>query len=98
MIDAGPYVDWKIEQMGPAAMINTGSDTDIGGHISALGHEPHNYVTIYVAVDDLKAHVDKAESLGAKTMVPPTEVPGMGHFAWITTPEGNIIGLWKAQA
>ena len=87
--------DWKVEQYGPAAMINTGDSTGIMGHINSLGHEPHNYVCIYAQVDDLPASIKKAESLGGKAMIPPTEVPGMGHFAWIKDPEGTIFGLWK---
>lgn len=87
--------DWKIEAHGPAAMIATGATTGIQGHITALGHEPHNYVTVYVQVDDLQAYLDRATSLGGKTLIPPMEVPGMGHFAWMTDPEGNVIGLWK---
>jgi predicted enzyme related to lactoylglutathione lyase len=86
---------WGIEDMGPASMINTGHDTGIHGHISALGHEPHNYVTVYAQVDDLQACLEKAEKLGGKTIVPPTEVPQAGHFAWFSDPEGNVIGLWK---
>lgn len=87
--------DWKTEVAGPAAMISTGSDEGIQGHITALGHEPFNYVTIYVQVDDLQAYLDKAESLGGKAIIPPTEVPGMGAFAWFSDIDGNTIGLWK---
>jgi hypothetical protein len=87
--------DWKIEQHGPAGMISTGQNLGIQGHISALGHEPHNYLTVYVQVDDLQAYLNRAGKLGGKTLVPPTEVPGMGHFAWLADPEGTIIGLWK---
>ena len=86
---------WKTELAGPAAMISTESNEGIGGHISALGHEPHNYVTIYVQVADIQAHLDKAESLGGKTIIQPTEVPGMGRFAWFSDLDGNTIGLWK---
>jgi predicted enzyme related to lactoylglutathione lyase len=86
---------WQIEPAGPAAMISTGSHDGIAGHISALGHEPHHYVTTYAQVDDIQAHLAKAESLGGKTVVPPTEVPGMGHFAWFSDLDGNTIGLWK---
>ena len=68
----------------------------IAGHITSLGHEPHNYVTVYVAVEDLPAALKKAEGLGGKTIIPPTEVPGMGQFAWFADPDGNTIGLWKA--
>ncbi len=91
----GKLFDWKFNAHGPAAMIDTGTKEGIGGHINALGHEPHNYVTIYVQVDDLQAYLDKAATLGGKTIVPPMPVPGMGEFAWMGTPEGSIIGLWK---
>lgn len=89
--------DWSAQTHGPAAMLSTGSSAAIQGHITALGHEPHKYVLFYVQVDDLKAYLDKAAALGAKTVVPPTEVPGMGHFAWLSDPEGRIVGLWKAK-
>lgn len=87
---------WKSSAYGPATMLDTGSKEGIGGHISSLGHEPHNYTVIYAAVDNLEASIAKAKSLGGNVMIPPTEVPGMGHFAWITDPEGAIMGLWKA--
>jgi len=87
---------WKIEQQGPAAMIDTqGGGMGIDGHITALGHEPHNYVTLYAQVNDLQAYLKKAEEQGGKTVIPPQEVPGMGHFAWFADPDGNVIGLWK---
>lgn len=69
----------------------------IGGHINSLGHPPHQYVTVYAMVDDIPATLKKAEGMGGKTLVPMTEVPGMGHFAWFQDPEGNAIGLWKAM-
>jgi hypothetical protein len=87
--------DWNIQAMGPAQMVATGSTTGIQGHITSLGHEPHNYVTVYVQVADLAAYLKKAETLGGKTLVPPTDVPGMGKFAWLADPEGTIVGLWK---
>ena len=86
---------WQTEPAGPAAMISTGSDEGIQGHITALDHEPFNYVTIYVQVENIQACLDKAESLGGKTLIPPTEVPGMGAFAWFADIDGNTIGLWK---
>lgn len=89
--------DWTIESMGPADMINTGSDTGIAGHITTPEQEPHNYVTIYVSVEDLQAAIAKAEELGGKIIVPPTEVPEAGHFALIADPEGTTIGLWKPK-
>jgi uncharacterized protein len=88
--------DWKLQSMGPAAMIaaETGG---IGGHMTALGHEPHHYTIFYVEVDDVAAYLKKAESLGGKTLVPPVKIP-TGTFAWMQDPEGNTVGLWKASS
>ncbi|MCA9286136.1 MAG: VOC family protein [Phycisphaerales bacterium] len=98
----GKLFDWEFQDYGGTQMIaNIGAGPDgkggpgIGGHVSALGHEPHHYVTVYAQVDDLQATLDKATSLGGKVVVPPTEVPNMGHFAWFTDPDGNCMGLWK---
>ena len=52
-------------------------------------------MTIYAQVDDLQATIDHAVKLGGKMLVPPQEVPNMGHFAWIQDPDGNMIGIWK---
>jgi predicted enzyme related to lactoylglutathione lyase len=86
---------WKIQEAGPAAMIDAGKG--ITGHITALGHEPHHYTIFYVEVDDVQAYIDKATKLGAKMLVPPVPIP-TGTFAWIQDPEGNTIGLWKPAA
>jgi predicted enzyme related to lactoylglutathione lyase len=86
---------WEVSDSGPAKMIDTGSKEGIAGHFMSLGHEPHNYFTAYAQVDNLEAYLKKAESLGGKTLIPPQEVPGMGHFAWFQDPEGTCFGLWK---
>jgi predicted enzyme related to lactoylglutathione lyase len=86
--------DWKVEDAGPAIFIQTGDG--VGGHISALGHEPHNYTIFYVKVDDVKTYLDKATALGGKMLVPPVAIP-TGTFAWFADPEGNTIGLWQEK-
>lgn len=97
---------WNMQAYGPASMIDTGNCTNdgkvagppnINGHINSLGHEPHNYCVVYAMVDDLEGTIKKAQELGGSPLVPPQEVPGMGHFAWIKDPEGTIFGLWKAM-
>jgi predicted enzyme related to lactoylglutathione lyase len=87
---------WKMTPYGPAAMIDTGSSDGIKGHINTLGHEPHNYVTIYIEVDDIPKTLETAGQNGGKMLVPMQAIPGMGHFAWMADPDGNIIGLWKS--
>jgi predicted enzyme related to lactoylglutathione lyase len=56
-----------------------------------------NYVTIYVEVQDLQAMLDKAEALGGKTLVPPTDIPNTVSFAMFADPEGNVVGLVKSR-
>ena len=83
---------WNIQQMGPAAMIDTGGG--ITGHITELGHEPTRYTIFYVEVEDVQACLEKAGALGGKTLVPPVDIP-TGTFAWMQDPQGNTVGLWK---
>ncbi len=78
-------------------MVDTG-EQGLGGDIRQTdkdGMPP--YVTFYVQVDDLQAYLDKAKELGGKIMVPPTPIPNMGAFALFTDPEGQILGLFKAD-
>jgi predicted enzyme related to lactoylglutathione lyase len=76
-------------------MIDTGSP--VSGHVSCLGHEPRHYTMFYVRVEDVGAYLEKAVSLGGKSLVPPIDVP-TGTFAWFADPEGNTIGLFKPCA
>jgi predicted enzyme related to lactoylglutathione lyase len=59
------------------------------------GYEGH--VTFYVAVPEVEAALQKAESLGGTRRMGPDQIPGtdidIGHF---TDPEGHLIGLVEA--
>lgn len=51
----------------------------------------------YIAVAKVDEAVAKAERLGAKVMMGKTPVPGMGWFAQLTDPEGNVIAVWETD-
>jgi uncharacterized protein len=89
--------DWKIDANNPMGygLVDTGGDGGIGGGIGQSTDGAPNYLTVYVQVDDLQSYLDKAEKLGAKTLVPPTEIPNTVTFAMFQDPEGNTIGLLK---
>ncbi|HJZ88695.1 MAG TPA: VOC family protein [Polyangia bacterium] len=87
---------WQINEVGPAAMITTGADRGIQGHITTLGHEPYNYVNVYVEVDRLEAYLERAKSLGATVTIGPVPIP-QGRFAWIKDPEGTLVGLLEPK-
>ncbi len=86
--------DWKIAPTPMGAQVDPGAG--IPGQIVSLGHEPHQYTTFYVQVDDVAASIEQAVSLGGKSLVGPVEIP-IGTFAWISDPGGNSVGLWKPK-
>lgn len=57
------------------------------------GQAPVNYI----AVEDVDDFVGRAERLGAKVMMGKHPVPGMGWFAQLTDPEGNIFAIWETD-
>jgi predicted enzyme related to lactoylglutathione lyase len=64
----------------------------IGGGIGP-SQEGSAFVTFYVETDDVQASLDKAESLGGKTVQPPMDIPGGPKIALFADPQGNVIGL-----
>src|SRR5579863_1027575 len=53
----------------------TNSDSGIAGHITSLGHEPYQYVTFYIKVDDISAMLTKITAAGGKKIVGPYPLP-----------------------
>jgi uncharacterized protein len=76
-----------------ASMLNTNSDKGVQGHITALGHEPAHYVTVYIEVDDIPAYLSKITAAGGKKIVGPIKLPDGKQFAWFMDPDSNVIGL-----
>ena len=90
----GDLFGWNIDannewQYGTVVAGEGGINGGIAGD-----HEGGNRVTIYTAVDDLQAYLDKAERLGAKVLMPPTDM-GIVEIAMFMDPGGNVAGLVK---
>lgn len=47
----------------------------------------------YITVDDVDARAAEAKKLGGETLVPPTDIPGVGRFCVIRDPQGATISL-----
>jgi len=89
--------DWHVDANNPMnyGMVDTHTNgKGIGGGITANPMQ-QSMVTVYVEVDDLQATLDKAEKLGGKTIMPPTEIPNMVTFALFSDPAGNTVGIIK---
>ena len=91
--------DWQVAAdpgMGGYGLVDTGAgEGAIGGGIGPSEAPGDAGVKIYVRVPDLQAALDRAEALGGKALVPPTDLPaGYGRFAVLADPDGNAVGLW----
>ena len=68
----------------------------IGGGVgSSPDGQPHT--TVYVQTDDLAKTLERAESLGATTIMQPMEMETV-EFAQFADPVGNAFGLWRQIA
>lgn len=87
---------WNINADNPMnyGMVD-GGDGGIGGGITG---DQQAFVTVYVTVDDLNATLKKAESLGGRTLMPPTDVPDGPKIAMFADPDGNSIGIMLPPA
>jgi hypothetical protein len=71
------------------------SQEQLGGGFSQIGeYTDAGDVVIYVGTADVDASLARATELGATTLVPKTEIPGMGFMGIFRDPTGNKIGLW----
>jgi predicted enzyme related to lactoylglutathione lyase len=66
----------------------------IPGGIGPSQNGEVGWVTFFVEVDDLQAHLSRAEELGGTIVGPPKEVPQAGlTFAFVADPEGHVVGI-----
>jgi predicted enzyme related to lactoylglutathione lyase len=72
--------------------VHTGRGGIDGGIGSSPDGKPH--VTLYATVDDLAKTLERAESLGGRTLMQPTTM-GNIEFAQFLDPQGNVFGLFK---
>jgi uncharacterized protein len=98
--------DWKVDADNPmeygmvAREDNKAANGDLGIG-GGIGQGPEGYeghVTFYVAVPDVEAALQKAESLGGTRVMGPEKIMDMVELGQFKDPEGNVIGVVKDQA
>jgi len=83
-----PYNLWQ----GPRGPL--GGVMALTADLKEMGVPPHWLA--YVAVGDIAASLQRAGRLGAKVLVPSTDIPRVGRFAVLSDPQGAAIGLFMA--
>jgi uncharacterized protein len=92
----GDLFGWKINADNP---MNYGIVDNAGEGINGgVGQSPQGdaHITWYVQVPSIDETLQKAEGMGAKTVMPRTEMD-MVTMALIEDPEGNVVGLVEGQ-
>lgn len=93
----GSLFGWKISEV-PAPMdygMVAREDAGIEGGIGASPNGGEGHTTFYVWTEDPAATLSRAEDLGARAVLSPTELPGGGVIALLADPEGHPVGLYK---
>lgn len=94
----GELFGWTFDRMEgemPYSGITTPvSDRPSGGLFDSGGRFP-NYGVFYVTVEDVSATVAKAETLGAKVVMPPTTTDRGLAFAQLRDVSGNHFGVFS---
>lgn len=88
--------DWNAEDMTMPGMTYTvikAGGNEIGG-IMTIPQDARDMPPawgVYVTVSDVDATAKTAEQLGAKLLVPPTDIPDVGRFCVIQDPQGATV-------
>jgi len=65
-----------------------------GGLFQRPKEAPHP--VMYVGVSSVDEALEKAQAAGGKVVTPKTPIPGMGAYARVADPEGNVLGLFES--
>ena len=64
-----------------------------GGMVQRSEETPTPVITIDVA--SIAETLKQVEAGGGRVVLPRTEIPDMGAYAYFADPEGNTVGLWE---
>lgn len=88
---------WETEHLDQMNYTTFKAGDGLGGGFNPVTAEnPAGTVTVYIQTDDVTKSLKDVEMAGGKTLVPESDIPGMGKFGLFRDPQGNMIGLYKA--
>jgi len=92
---------WKVQKWdGPQEywLVSTGEAPapGIDGAIMRR-HAEAQHLIHTLDVPDLDAYIEKVTTAGGRVVVPKMEIPGVGWFAYVADPEGNVFGMIQSQ-
>ena len=86
------------EFMAGSADYPAGGLYELSAGLCGDGPLPPPHFMTYIAVDDVDASAEKAQSLGGTVLKAPDEIPNVGRFAIIQDPSGAVFATFKMAA
>ncbi len=91
---------WKIDIDENFDYVQFSADPGTGGAFpqadEAQNMKPGD-VVLYIGVDDIESTLARIEQRGGQTLVPKTEIPGIGWFAIFNDSTGNRMALYTSM-
>jgi predicted enzyme related to lactoylglutathione lyase len=93
----GQLFGWQaVEFPGPMKYSLLKQDgRDIGGLMQRPMENVPPHWLAYVKVENVDASFKKATTLGAKTLMPPMDIPDIGRIAVFQDPQGAALGIFQ---
>lgn len=89
----GEGMDYRMIDAGDAAV---GGVMAITPDMAAGGATPG--WLFYACVDDVDGKAEQAKGLGGQVLVPPTDIPGVGRFAFLVDPQGAPFYIMRGDS
>jgi predicted enzyme related to lactoylglutathione lyase len=92
-------MNWGTQPMEgmPYTMWTAGGRTIGGVMENPQGPGVPSHWLAYIGVPDVDATVTQAASLGARTHVPPSDIPGIGRFSALSDPQGAAFAIFSPK-
>jgi len=88
---------WEVKPQFPGYAMARPGGKGISGGIGKADDGGAGYVTFYIQVADVNAALGSISSLGGRTILPETRVPGGPVIGLFHDPEGHLVGLVQSR-
>jgi predicted enzyme related to lactoylglutathione lyase len=90
---------WKLETMPQMDYVTFETEPNRGGGFPRIDNEmiKPGDVIVYVHTDDIETSLAKVETIGGKVLLPKTEIPTIGWYAFFADPTGNRVALFTPK-
>lgn len=78
--------------------VEGGSEGGVAGAMAPPMPGMPTFWGVYFAVDDVAAAVERARQLGAKVLMEPTAMPGVGTLATLADPQGAVFSVMTPES